>query len=854
MRVFGRIVGVLLSVSLLAVGAFGLLAAYLPDGPITYDFRVALRLLLDVLPSSSLPEDAPTIVEAWLAGSLARFALVPLGGVVLVLALLPWPKRDVPLDAGDLDSPEGLPAVPRDVARQAEREAAQFVKEGQISEAAEVLFSVGLLDKAAETFIKAGELERAAEVRHQQGRIVDCAKLYIEAGKADTAGAIFAQQEDYKRAAQCYVKAGKYTVAAEMYEQAGDDRRAGDCYRDAEFLRQAAQSYVKCKAWPRAAQCLEAVYAEESVKGGATDPQKVEELKKLARQTARLYQNAQDPVKAIAVLEKGGCCREAAEIASRMRDYPKAAELFLAAGDSERAAEALRHQGKDQKADQVLGEFHRDQGDPREAAQHLEQAGDFLAAGDLYRSLEDYQRAGECYTRQDDHSQAAEMFEQAGDRGRAAESYERAGRFKQAAACYAESGSTERVAELLEKAGDFFRAGEAYHRDGRDDQAIGVLQKAEPQSEGFIGASGLLGEIFQARGQHSLAIAKLERATGCNELSRETISLYYALSACYEGNGDLAKSVETFEKVLAFDCQYGDVEQRLEAARAALQAQGPTQEAGQPANTGAVSQTSQSGRYQIQDELGRGGMGIVYRAHDTVLDRAVAYKVLPDSLKENPQALQNFLREAKAAAKLNHPNIVTVYDAGEQDGRYYIAMEYVDGTTLKEIVKRRGAVPVAGIVHVVTQVCEALAFAHDKKVVHRDIKPANMMWTRDKKAKIMDFGLARVVEEVRNHTTVVSGTPYYMSPEQTVGKNIDHRTDIYSLGVTIFEMATCTVPFKEGNIPYHHLHTPPPDIRELRPDLPEALAAIVERCLRKNPDDRYRSAREILADIRTAQG
>ena len=128
------------------------------------------------------------------------------------------------------------------------------------------------------------------------------------------------------------------------------------------------------------------------------------------------------------------------------------------------------------------------------------------------------------------------------------------------------------------------------------------------------------------------------------------------------------------------------------------------------------------------------------------------------------------------------------------------------------------------------------------------------MWTRDKKAKIMDFGLARVVEEVRNQTTVVSGTPYYMSPEQTLGRNIDHRTDIYSLGVTIFEMATGTVPFKEGNIPYHHVHTPPPDVRDLRPELPAGLAAVVSRCMEKDPAQRYQSAREILAEVRATLG
>jgi serine/threonine-protein kinase len=208
------------------------------------------------------------------------------------------------------------------------------------------------------------------------------------------------------------------------------------------------------------------------------------------------------------------------------------------------------------------------------------------------------------------------------------------------------------------------------------------------------------------------------------------------------------------------------------------------------------------------------------------------------------------MREAQAAAKLNHPNIVTVYDTGEQQGRYYIAMEYVEGTTLKEILRRRGPISTAGILHVLVQVAEALAYAHEKKVVHRDIKPANVMWARDKKAKLMDFGLAKVVAEARDHTTVVAGTPYYMSPEQTLGKNIDHRTDIYSLGVTLFELATGTVPFKEGNIPYHHVHTAPPDVRTLSGDLPAPLAEIIARCLEKDPTDRFQSAKEILEAVR----
>jgi serine/threonine-protein kinase len=179
-------------------------------------------------------------------------------------------------------------------------------------------------------------------------------------------------------------------------------------------------------------------------------------------------------------------------------------------------------------------------------------------------------------------------------------------------------------------------------------------------------------------------------------------------------------------------------------------------------------------------------------------------------------------------------------------------MEYVDGTTLKEIVRRRGGISPTGVLHVLLQMCDALDFAHRNKVVHRDVKTANTMWTRDKKAKIMDFGLAKVVEEVRNHTTLVSGTPYYMSPEQTLGKNVDHRTDIYSLGVTLFELATGSLPFKEGNVPYHHVHTPPPDPRSVNPKMPALLARIILKCLQKDPAARFQSAAEIATGVRAA--
>ncbi|MGK0485205.1 MAG: tetratricopeptide (TPR) repeat protein [Myxococcota bacterium] len=711
------------------------------------------------------------------------------------------------------------------------------------------------MDQAADMFTKAEDYGRAAEIRHDQNRFIESAELYLKAGKANSAAVIYFQQEEWQKSAECHLETGNKSLAAEMFEKAEQYAQAADCYRESDFQRNAAQCYVKSKSWKRAAECLNAVYTEEGGKVNQNDPKAVADMQKLVVQAGKLYMRAKEPELALAVLEKAGLNAEAGEVALRLKSYAQAANLFREASDLPRAAEALRELGETEAAARLLGEHHRDRGETKEAAQWLEEAGDFLEAGDFYRQLEEYEHAGSCYKKQGGYMQAAEMFRTAGQRELAAECFELADRFTEAAECWALDGKPEKEAELLARASDFVGAGEVYHREGIDDKAISVLQLVEPDDVGFGRASALLGDIFRSRGQNSLAIKKLKQAIGESLIDRTNVEVFYSLATLYAGADQPHEAVEIFEKILAFDYHYRDVEERLIGARELAQQVGPLDPSERSGTGGNRPGTSaQPGRYQITGELGRGGMGIVYKAQDTALDRIVAYKVLPDMLAENPLALKNFMREAKAAAKLNHPGIVTVFDTGEQDGRYYIAMEYVDGTTLKEILRRRGVISPPGILHVLVQVCEALAYAHENRVVHRDIKSANTMWTRDKKAKIMDFGLAKVVEEVRNHTTVVSGTPYYMSPEQTLGRNIDHRTDIYSLGVTIFEMATGTVPFKEGNIPYHHVHTAPPDIRDIRPEVPDSLAGIVNRCLQKAPGDRYESAREILAEVRAALG
>jgi serine/threonine protein kinase/Tfp pilus assembly protein PilF len=271
--------------------------------------------------------------------------------------------------------------------------------------------------------------------------------------------------------------------------------------------------------------------------------------------------------------------------------------------------------------------------------------------------------------------------------------------------------------------------------------------------------------------------------------------------------------------------------------------------------------------YRIVEQLGAGGMGVVFKAQDSRLQRAVALKFLPEQLAQQPQALERFRREARAASALNHPGICTIYDIGEQDGRAFIAMEFIDGETLRSHVHGK-ALPVEELLELGIQIAEALDAAHAEGIIHRDIKPANIFVTKRGRAKVLDFGLAKLVPkgvaiadadsggDTSTSTSIagiISGTPSYMSPEQVRGDALDARTDIFSLGLVLYEMATGRQAFAGGTggaIIEAVLTRPPVSVRSINPEIPPVLEAIIEKALHKDREQRYQHAADLLADLR----
>ncbi len=263
-----------------------------------------------------------------------------------------------------------------------------------------------------------------------------------------------------------------------------------------------------------------------------------------------------------------------------------------------------------------------------------------------------------------------------------------------------------------------------------------------------------------------------------------------------------------------------------------------------------------SDRYEIIRSIGEGGMANVYLAHDIILDRDVAIKVLRGDLANDEKFVRRFQREALAASSLSHPNIVEMYDVGEDNGNYYIVMEYVDGKTLKQVIKKRGSLTLSEAIDIMLQLTDGISHAHDSYIIHRDLKPQNILIKDDGTIKITDFGIAMAMNSTQlTQTNSVMGSVHYLPPEQASGKGSTIRSDIYSMGILFYEILTGKLPFKGENaveIALKHMRDPLPSVRSQNPAIPQSIENIILKATAKNPKNRYHDAKEMHEDLLTA--
>jgi eukaryotic-like serine/threonine-protein kinase len=362
----------------------------------------------------------------------------------------------------------------------------------------------------------------------------------------------------------------------------------------------------------------------------------------------------------------------------------------------------------------------------------------------------------------------------------------------------------------------------------------------------------MLGLSFQTQGQLDMAMDKFRRLP----VDKSVLELMYNLALDFERKRQFSKAVSAYDYVLEHDPKFKDTaerKQRAQQTERTLTLGSRRMTTGGTLILDGVDQKPTLGRYEIDRELGKGAMGTVYLGRDPKINRVVAVKTMALSEEfeetELAKAKERFFREAETAGRLSHPNIVTIYDAGEEQDLAYIAMEYLEGKDLTQYIKGKGKMPVKFTLELVARVAEALDYAHKQDVVHRDIKPANIMYNeKDNSIKVTDFGIARITASSRTKTGVILGTPSYMSPEQLSGKKVDGRSDLFSLGVTMYELLTSKQPFggeTMAALMYQITNSKHPDVTGRCTDAPPCVGAIVDKLLEKNPDKRFQTGAEL---------
>ena len=742
---------------------------------------------------------------------------------------------------------------------------------------------------------KSGDVLGAARLYEEAEWYPEAINLYVEAEEYISAGSLYEQLEqweraadmylkgeDWKRAAKLLAKVGKPAEAAKHYEQHGQKIDAAKFYFDAGQYDRAAQLYEDVSYFPQAAKCFEKLgqyikaaenyeqqwLAATAVGGGGLIASPSERESKVALYAGQLYEKGGSPERAADLYKRAGLSREAAVLAAKEGRFRDAAEMLLKEEKLPEAAAMFEKAGDIRRAALLHGEIAFHQGDGALAAEKFLAGGDNLRAAELFETIGNLEAAARCYEQSDAVIQAANVYLRAQDKLKAAALFERGGDFDQAALLFEEAGNQAKASALYEHSGRYYEAGKIAHSLGDSDRAIQLLQLVDGGHEQYDAATLILSQLFIEKNMPALAVDKLKRLTGEQQISSANIDHFYSLSLAYEKLGNSADAVSTLRKIMTERYGYKDVEQRIErltaphrhahpaaappppppAPAAVAPAPIPATSAPReepPAPEAPAPKPAPSGSpIQLGEELGKGLLGTTYRATDRRNQQPVVVKLLRGDLLRDRIVVQQFLAEAQAARSLEHPSLVRFLGLVEIQGAKAAVTEYVEGFDLAAFLARNKRISIKQSVDLLTTLADAFGYAHEKRLLHRDLKPSNILVGKAGKLKIAGFGLGAL--RIRE----LDPADGYPSPEFLSGAPFGIRSDIYALGALIFHALTGQHP---GAGRGASANGSPPRLRQILPEAPDSLDQILARCLMPDPAQRFGTTGELLAAAKTVQ-
>ncbi len=726
---------------------------------------------------------------------------------------------------------------------------------------AELAEEDGDLIEAARHWARAKEFRRALELAGRAGSTSRAIGYAFKAALGPDAAA--PQGGTARQAGNALRASGMVREAMILFELGSAYSQAADAAAELERPLRAAELYEKAGEWGKAASCFEAENrladavrmlglrsrqlqkAIDERRPASSEREKREVDDRRAGLLARLRSDSEAPAidgqpsttQSASVLERTGRWREAFEAYLTMNDADSAADMVarIPSLSSRQRAELLGRCGRHEEAARAL----IDAGLSDDAARLLEKQELWSEAGAVREDARDFLAAGSCYQRAGELKAAARCFKKGGDPSLAADAFSRLGRHSEAVTLYLQAGKIREAATALQRNDQHIEAAKYFIELGARAEAIAALEQVSTGSEEWIDTSLKLVPMLLDDDRAAAALDRVRQISDDpREVGEAALERLYWEGRCLEALARGADAVDCYRQLHALTPEHRDIEKRL--------AEPPP-----PAPPATLAQGGILGnRYRIGGEIGRGEKSRVYRAYDEELREQIALKVLLHASEADPEEESRLIREVRICRRITHPNLVGVFDVGRFDQGLFVTMELLEGRNLAAALAEEAPLPFARCKRILADVLEGLKEAHAGNLVHRDLKPRNLFLTSER-TKILDLGIARrrTFETGLTQSAQAMGTPAYAAPEQLLGKPVDARTDLYSLGVVVYEMLTGHGPFEADDpaaLAMAHVNEPPRNIRENREGLPEAWGRLVHRLLAKEPDLRLQSAAHAL--------